>query len=126
MTAASSIDEFFFEVELTPGQTPHQLADALREHMWKPVGVPVTVGIARSKTLAKLISDTAKPFGARAVLDREEERELLARLPVKEITGIAGRRAARLETVGIRTCLEYADADRKQIRQLLTIVGETL
>ncbi len=121
-----SIDEFFFSAELCAGQSPQQLAESMREHVWKRVGVPVTVGIARSKTLAKLISDTAKPFGALAIIDRDCERELLGRLSVKEITGIAGRRAARLETIGIRTCLEYADADRKKIRQLLTIVGETL
>ena len=35
--------------------------------------MPVTVGIARTRTLAKLISDAAKPFGALAVLDREAE-----------------------------------------------------
>jgi DNA polymerase V len=46
----------------------------MREHVWKRVGVPVTVGIARFKTLAKLISDTAKPFGALAVIDRDRER----------------------------------------------------
>ena len=44
--------------------------------------MPVTVGIARTRTLAKLICDTAKPFGARAVLDRQAETELLAELPV--------------------------------------------
>jgi nucleotidyltransferase/DNA polymerase involved in DNA repair len=92
----------------------------------RTIGVPATVGIARSKSLAKLISDSAKPFGARAVIDYEEERELLARLPVTDITGIAGRRAARLMQVGVRTCLDFADADRQKIRQLLTVVGEML
>ena len=55
--------------------------------------MPATVGIARSKTLAKLISDTAKPFGALAILDRASEESLLAARPVTDVTGIAGRRA---------------------------------
>jgi hypothetical protein len=53
------------------------------------------VEIARTRTLAKLISDTAKPFGALAVLDGDSERELLAWRPVTDITGIADRRARR-------------------------------
>ena len=90
------------------------------------MGVPATVGIARSKALAKLVSDTAKPLGAKALTGPGEERALLARLAVTDITGIAGRRAARLGPLGIRTCLDFAGADRKRIRQLLTVVGEEL
>jgi nucleotidyltransferase/DNA polymerase involved in DNA repair len=90
------------------------------------VGVPVTVGIARSKSLAKLVSDTAKPFGALALTDPDAERALLERRPVTDVTGIAARRAARLESLGIRTCLDFALADRKRVRQLLTVVGEEL
>src|SRR5206468_1811393 len=82
--------------------------------------------IGRTRTLAKLFSDTAKPFGAVAVLDRDHERQLLARLAVTEVSGIAGRRAAWLAGYGIRTCLELADADRKLVRQLLTRTGEVL
>ncbi len=91
---------------------------------WERVGVPVTVGIARTRTLAKLISDSAKPFGALAVLDRAAEEALLADRPVTEITGIAGRRAARLLPWGITTCLDLARADRRLVRSLLTASGE--
>lgn len=70
--------------------------------------MPVTVGIARTRTLAELISDAAKPFGALAVLDPEAESALLASQPVTEITGIAGRRAKRLSPWGIQSCLDLA------------------
>src|ERR1043165_4751522 len=116
-----SIDEFFFEA-LTCGD----LAEAMRDHIKDAVGVPVTVGIARSKTLAKLISDTAKPFGALAVLDPDAERAMLGRTPVTDICGIAAARAARLAAHGMTTALDMALADRKFIRKLLTIVGEAL
>src|SRR5262249_24764689 len=103
-----------------------QAAIALRDHIRETTGLPVTIGIGRTRTLAKLFSDTAKPFGAVAVLDRDREREILARLPVTEVSGIAGRRAARLAAYSIRTCLELADANRKLIRQVLTQTGEAL
>lgn len=121
-----SIDEFFFEAVGLPGCTLQATAEALRDRVLRDVGVPVTVCIARSKTLAKLISDTAKPFGALALLDPDAERALLAGRPVTDITGIAGRRGARLAEHGIHTCLDFANTDRRLLRSLLTVVGEML
>lgn len=118
-----SIDEFFFRAESLPKQTLASTAVAIRDHILEVAGLPVTLGIARTRTLAKLFSDTGKPFGAVAVLDRDHERELLARMPVTEISGIAGRRAARLAPYGIRTCLNLADAPGHLVRQLLTKTG---
>ncbi len=103
-----SVDEFFFEVLADPKLTPRETAVAVRDLVSNAVGVPVTVGIGRSKALAKLFSDTAKPFGARAAVDRNEEEALLEKLPVTEISGIATRRAARLAEHGITTCLAFA------------------
>ena len=68
----------------------------------------MTVAYGRTRTLAKLFAETSKPFGAVAVTDPDHERELLARLPVTEIAGIGGRRAARLAPYGITTCLDLA------------------
>ncbi len=124
-----SIDECFFRAEVGRGRAAsncQDLAERLRDRVWSELRVPVTVGIARSRTLAKLISDAAKPFGALAILDRVGERQLLERLPVTEVTGIAGRRARRLEPWRIRNCLEFVHADRGLIRQLLTASGEAL
>jgi nucleotidyltransferase/DNA polymerase involved in DNA repair len=121
-----SIDEFFFVALQMRGRTFQQTAEAVRDAVSERVRVPVTVGIARTRALAKLISDSAKPFGARAVLDRAQEEAMLAALPVTEITGIAGRRQKRLSPWGIHTCLDFARADRRLIRQLLTATGEAL
>lgn len=121
-----SIDDFFFEVSDGDGASLQELAEQMRDTLLREVGIPVTVGIARTKTLAKLISDSSKPFGALAQLDAAAIRALLDRLPVTEVSGIASRRAARLEPHGIRTCLDLALADRRLVRQLLTITGEAL
>src|SRR5262249_56242643 len=77
-------------------------------------------------TLAKLTSERAKAFGALALLGRDVEWSLLDRTPVTEVSGIASRRAARLEPYGITTCLDLAFADRLLVRDLLTRVGEAL
>jgi DNA polymerase V len=121
-----SIDEFFFVAVPPRGKTFQEAAEALRDRIYERVRVPVTVGIARTRTLAKLLSDSAKPFGAKAVLDPVSEAALLIDRLVTEIAGIAGRRARKLEPWGIRTCLDLARADRRLIRSLLTASGEAL
>jgi nucleotidyltransferase/DNA polymerase involved in DNA repair len=121
-----SIDEFFFRVEPLRGQDEQAHAEMLRARVMERVRVPVTVGIGRTRTLAKLISDTAKPCGARAILGEEAEAALMAVTPVTEISGIAGRRAARLQPWGVTTCLDLARAERPLVRRLLTAAGEAL
>lgn len=122
-----SVDEFFFEaVPVDHGASLQATATAIRDHVLEAAGLPVTIGVARTRTLAKLFSDTAKPFGAVAVLDRDHERALLAELPVTEISGIAGRRAARLVPYGIRTCLDLADADGRLVKRVLTKTGHEI
>src|ERR1041385_7326446 len=81
-----SVDEFFFAAERRHHKDTLPIAVvALRDEIRERVGVPVTIGVARTRTLAKLFSDTAKPNGAVTVQGRDHERELLARLPVTEI-----------------------------------------
>jgi len=121
-----SIDEFFFDAYPPHGGSLQGLAETIRDRIMDRVGVPVTVGVARTRTLAKLIGDAAKPFGALAVTDRDAEEVLLAGQPVTEIAGIAGRRAARLQPWGVWTCLDLARADRRLVRELLTASGEAL
>ena len=90
------------------------------------VGVPATVDIARTRMLAKLIGDTAKPFGALALFDRDAVWGLLERNAVTELSGIGQRRASRLQPYGITTCLDFAFAERLLIRELLTRTGEAI
>ena len=79
-----SVDECFFLMpEYEDWQT---FALKVRDQVKKCIGLPVTVGLGRSKTLAKLISDTAKPFGAKAIVTENEEHEMLASMPITEVS----------------------------------------
>ncbi|MCA9230855.1 MAG: hypothetical protein KDA57_09400 [Planctomycetales bacterium] len=117
-----SIDEqFFAALEPTDG-----FARQLQNNLLTRVGVPVSIGIAPTKTLAKLISDSSKPFGYGVVADDRQRRALLHNRPVTDITGIAKRSAMHLAAHGIETCDQFARADRAFIRWLLTKRGEDL
>ncbi|MCE9546844.1 MAG: nucleotidyltransferase [Planctomycetia bacterium] len=117
-----SVDEMFFSAE----HPSHDLARKLQAKVLSAVGVPVSVGIARTKILAKLASDHHKPLGCFVIGDNETRLALLHDLPVTEITGIARRSAARLASHGITTCEQFVQADRRLIRRILTKRGEDL
>ncbi|MBL8822131.1 MAG: nucleotidyltransferase [Planctomycetia bacterium] len=119
-----SVDECFFV--MPQYEDASTFAEKVRGLVKKYIGLPVTVGLGRSKTLAKLISDTAKPNGAKAVLTEAEEHKLLGNLAVTEVSGIAGRRARRMEPYGIKTCLDYINTPVARIRQILTVEGAKL
>lgn len=118
-----SIDEMFFDAHGIQNRNDlHRMQKAVEEK----VGVPVTIGVAPTKMLAKLISDGAKPHGCDLLGNRREIEERLGKLSVREITGIASRRAATLESIGIRTCLDFIRADPALIRHKLMVTGEKL
>jgi nucleotidyltransferase/DNA polymerase involved in DNA repair len=120
-----SIDEMFFGAD----QFPLPLLDSARQlqlQILEQVGVPVSMGISLTKTLAKLLSDTTKPFGCGVLLDQEEIAGFLQRTSVGEISGIGKRSEAKLATIGVTTCWDFAQADRRLIRKLLTVTGERL
>ena len=117
-----SIDEQFYLAR----EATLAAARQLQQRLLSCVGVPVSIGIAPTKTLAKLISDSSKPFGCGAVLNDFDRKRLLRSRPVTDVTGIAKRTAAKLAAHGIRTCDQLAAADRAFIRWLLTKTGEDL
>lgn len=86
----------------------------------------MSIGIAASKTLAKLGSDANKPYGFQVLTGKQAIEQLVATLPVQEITGIAGRSARKLAQHGIATVADFMAADRRLLRKLLTIKGEQL
>jgi nucleotidyltransferase/DNA polymerase involved in DNA repair len=124
-----SIDELFFDARQLPiafGLPMVEAARALQQRILKLVGIPVSIGVAPTKTLAKLVSDTSKPFGCGAVLDEAARWKLLERLGVDEITGIARKSREKLEGFGIYTCAHFARANRWLVREQLTKKGEDL
>jgi DNA polymerase IV len=87
--------------------SPTDIAVRLRRRIREEVGLPVTVGIARTKLLAKVASAVAKPDGL-LVVPPDGESAFLHPLPVERIWGIGPATAAKLRSRGIRTVGELA------------------
>ena len=104
-----SIDEAFLDVrgmERIAG-TPAQIATRLRAAVRERVGLPVTVGVARTKFLAKVASGVAKPDGL-LVVPADRELAFLHPLPVECVWGVGPATARRLHAWNVRTVGELA------------------
>src|ERR1700748_3327281 len=110
LVEALSIDEAFLDVrglERIQG-TPLQIAVALRRAVRERVGLPITVGVARTKFLAKVASGVAKPDGL-LLVPPDAELEFLHPLPVERLWGVGQVTAEKLRRRGIRTVREVAE-----------------
>jgi DNA polymerase-4 len=104
-----SIDEAFLDVrglEHIRG-TPVEIARRLRRDVREQVGLPITVGVARTKFLAKVASGVAKPDGL-LVVSPERELAFLHPLPVERLWGVGQATATKLHACGIATVGEVA------------------
>ena len=105
-----SIDEAFLDVrgmEHFAG-TPRAIAERLRARVRDEVGLPITVGVASTKHLAKVASQTAKPDGL-LVVHAGKELEFLHPLPVERLWGVGPKTAGRLHARGLMTVGQVAE-----------------
>ena len=122
-----SIDEMFLDLTGVPLDLKAH-ARRIRETVWQHVRMPVSVGIAPTKTLAKLANRAAKMIPACAgvcVLDNPHKWEWVRqRMPVTKVWGVGNRLARRLERLGITTADQLARADSKLIRRHFSVMLE--
>ena len=115
-----SIDEAFLDVrglERIAG-TPTEIAVRLRRDVREGVGLPITVGVARTKFLAKVASGVAKPDGL-LVVPPDRELAFLHPLPVEALWGVGLVTARKLRTRGVTTVGQVARMDPEALVALL-------
>jgi DNA polymerase-4 len=115
-----SIDEAFLDVT---GSThlfgpPTTIGALVRRRVREEIGLPISVGAARTKHLAKVASQVAKPDGI-VVVEPGDERRFLDRLPVGLMWGVGPVARERLAQHGIRTIGQLADAAPVEVERLL-------
>ncbi|WP_323065738.1 Y-family DNA polymerase [Klebsiella quasipneumoniae] len=125
-----SIDEVF--CDLTGVCNCRDLADfgrEIRETVLRRTHLTVGVGIAQTKTLAKLANHAAKQWhrqtgGVVDLSNLDRQRKLMALIPVDEVWGVGRRISKKLEAMGIKTVLQLADTDIRFIRKHFNVVLE--
>ncbi len=118
-----SLDEGFLDLSHSPGppqdsRSVETLLAGLRERVRSTTGLAASAGAGRSKLIAKMASDAAKPDGV-VVVDRGEEEGFLDPMPVRALWGVGPATADRLSRYGVTTVKQLRSLDRHQLVRLL-------
>jgi DNA polymerase V len=122
-----SIDEAFLTVTgIDSCESFLTFGQRVRETVLKQTGLTCGIGIAQTHTLAKLANHAAKTWPATGgvvdLSDRERQRKLMALLPVGETWGIGRKLTEKLNTMGIKTVLQLADANLHLMKRTFGVV----
>lgn len=121
-----SIDEAFIPVEPKLGD-PREYGSYVVEEVMLRTGVPVSLGIAPTKTLAKLAAHFAKKYPGYhgvCVIDSEEKRDKALHLtPIEDVWGIGRRLSRRLREYGITTAWHFFTLSETEVSRLINIAG---
>jgi DNA polymerase V len=121
-----SIDESFLHI--SPNQDPLALGQQIRETVDRWTGIPVSLGIAPTKVLAKVAIEVAKKSNNGVVYleNASQADDILRSMPVRDIWGIGSRLGKWLNSQGIQTALEFKTASPAVIKKKMGIVGQRL
>ena len=122
-----SIDESFLDLRGAPIEDYDSYAKEISSACWRMTSLPVSVGIAPSKTLAKIASKLCKQYPALrggCFLHRPQDIEkVLRQFPVGDVWGIGRRSRKKLESMGVRTAWDYAQFPESTVRMLFHLPG---
>ncbi|MDD4157026.1 MAG: Y-family DNA polymerase [Candidatus Cloacimonetes bacterium] len=124
-----SIDEAFLLLDgIQPFNSYTQYAETLRTKIKKSTGIPVSIGIAKTKTLAKIANKIAKKTKSGVfdltTLSEDEIHKLLKSVKVEDIWGIGRQHNKRLRKNGIYTAYDFINCNQEWVKKEMSIVGE--
>ena len=122
-----SIDESFIRLTAQHGRSMTEHGLYLKERVGRCVGIPVSIGIGSTKTLAKIATSVAKKYpGYHGVFNLEDcscQDKVLASIKVNKVWGIGRQSTKKLNQQGIYTALDLKNSDERKIRKLLGLPG---
>ena len=122
-----SIDEGFITLDHVPPAERKTYCENLVREIYQGTGIPVSMGIAPSKTLCKVASKYAKKFpgyNGACMIDTDEKRlKALAGFEVGDVWGVGRQTAAKLAALGISTALQFAEMSESHVQSLLNKPG---
>ncbi|WP_026755464.1 Y-family DNA polymerase [Sediminibacter sp. Hel_I_10] len=125
-----SIDESFVDLSHYADEDLEQIAKDIKNTVYQHTGIPVGVGIAKTKSLSKLANRYAKKSvankGTYVVTSEEKRIELLKYIAIKDTWGIGKQHAKRLQNAGKHTAYDFAEMPVAWVRKQMTVIGERL
>lgn len=121
-----SVDEAFLIMDGVPEYCLQEIGEEIFRTCWTEMHIPVTVGFAPSKTLAKIVTENCKHSGLHVGVlnDPNQASDIMRKMPVADLWGIGRRLSKRLYTSGVYTIADFADRELSWVRASLGINGE--
>jgi len=124
-----SIDEAFVNLKnFNLNSLKEEMSD-IRKLIYQWTGIPISIGIGPTKTLAKLANKIAKKYasnGVYTVTVSDQLTQILDDMKLEDVWGISKGWGVRLRSIGINTPLQLQQADPRQIRKLTSVIGERI
>ena len=124
-----SIDEAFVDLTQYKSSDLIEISNEIKKTVKQWTGIPISIGIAHTKTLSKVANSIAKKEETSNVCDLREVEKIeavLATFDIEEVWGISKGWGARLRSIGINTGLELMQADPEDIRKRISVVGQRI
>lgn len=122
-----SIDEAFLSLEKTLMEDPLVYAKKIKETILKYTGVPVSIGLGRTKTLAKAASKIAKKqTDGTFFITEENKKNYLSKFSAIDIWGIGYKSSNKLKQIGIFTAADFLNAEKNIIKKIMGVTGERI
>lgn len=119
-----SVDEAFLDMEGIPESALQSIGHAIVNACRLEVGIPVTVGFAPTKTLAKIITEKSKKSGKSVgVLYPGQVSQVLATFPIGDLWGVGRKLTKRMYLEGIHTAADFAARDRSWVQARYGVNG---
>jgi len=126
-TEVYSIDESFLDMKGISEKDLKTLSSGITETILRDTGIPISLGVSKTKTLAKVAAKLCKRYPAlhnTCVMIKDEDiQKVLAKFPVEDIWGIGRRYSKMLNDNGITTALQFCRCDPKWVQKKMSIVG---
>ena len=122
-----SIDEAFLNLEGLPLEELQQKGRDLSARIRKDTGIPVSIGMAPTKTLAKIASKLCKQYpklqGCCLMYRPQDVEKVLRKFPVGDVWGIGRKYRKKLELMGIHTAWDFCSMPRSEVSRMMSVTG---
>ena len=123
-----SIDEAFLLLDGFPSERLKEFGERLARRVRRNTGIPVSIGISSTKTLAKIASKLCKKYpklNSACLMQRDADiRKVLERFPIEDVWGIGRRQAKMFKECNIVTAAQFCDLSEEWIDNRLNITGK--
>jgi len=125
----TSVDEAYIDLtslDKVYHATYTDIIKNIRQTIWDKVGIPVSIGLSSSKTLAKLASDKAKTNGGIFVIPPDRILDIIGEMEIDDVCGIGRKNSEHMKFSGIFTIKDFVAKDNAWIRKAFGINGLNL